>query len=337
MFQMPSPVAGLLKSALIAITAAGLALAQAPAGHARLFVADGAGAGVSVIDPAAGKVLFSVPSATPIEFAAVSSDARSLYLANSTRNAIQMADIRTAKVSRSAEISAKPACLAISPDGRRVFVCLAGEATIDVIDTAPMQRQRSIFTSAVGPVRGLYTTPDGTRMIAAGAKGLAVINVRSEKVEFTIPVAAVTALAFESGTHHVIRRLFVLTENSKSVGVIDYAERKPASPLPIGAAPSGIGVTADFRSLWVAAGDAVQGFSLPDLKKTATVALEPGLTKLACAEDTPRCFVANPATGAVSIIDTISHRESARIKSGKSPSVLVPEPVQQEATHSFDQ
>jgi len=313
--------------------------AQAPAGHARLFVADSAGGGISAIDPSGGKVLFSIPSPAPVEFAALSPDARSLYLANSSRNALQMADIRALKVTRGAELQGKPACLAVSPDGRRVFVCLAGDSAIDVVDTAPMRRERSIFTGVVGPVRGLFLTPDTTRMVAAGAKGLAVINVRSEKIEFTIPTpVASAAVAFDSDSHLVIRRLFVIGEGAKAVEVIDYPERKSAGQLATGAPPTGLAVTADRKGLWVVAGDAAQGFSLPELKKTASIPLEPGAKTIACAGDSPRCFVSNPVTGTVTILDTgnatTNAKELSRARAGKAPSVLLPEPVQPEATHS---
>jgi YVTN family beta-propeller protein len=302
------------------------------AAQSRLYVADENGNAVTVIDAQSNRVAATIPVSPGPQAVAISTDGRYLYVSSSGRNQLDAVDLRTLKVVKSAAVGLKPGCLAVSPDGRRVFLCLDGQAGLDVVDTAPMQRMRTIDFAGGGAPRNLYITPDSTRMIATGDRKLTIINVRSEKPEFTIPVdGAAEAVAIDSDKDLVIHRLFVQVAGFKGFEVIDYAARKVTEKVALPAAPSALAVTADHKTLWVAAGDSVAEFSLPDLKKIATIPADHGVAGIVCSADSRRCFVSNSGAGSgsgtVSVIATAEAKELVRIPVGKTPGrmVLTPE------------
>lgn len=109
----------------------------------------------------------------------------------------------------------------------------------------------------------------------------------------------------------------------KGFEVIDYAARKLAAKVALPAAVSALEVTPDRKSLWVASGDALTIFPLPDLKKTATVPVGRGPAAIVCSSDSKRCFISNAGDGTVSVVDAVKAKEIQRIPAGKSPGRMV--------------
>ncbi len=291
----------------------------------RLFVADKTDNTVTVIDPATNKIVSAIPVSGAPQGLAVSTDGRSLYVSGIGGN-LDVVDLRTLKATRHIVLGQKAGCIAVAPDGRRAFVCIPAGREVAVVDTAPMQRLRSINLGGDwgGAPNGLFVTPEATRMVSAGDRRLTFINIRGEKPEFFIPVEGVAeAVAFDSDKNLVIHRLFAQIAGQKSLDVIDYAARKVTEKLPLPAVPSAIAVTPDHKTLWVAVSDTLVSYSLSELKKTASVAVDRGPSAIVCASDSARCYVSNTDGGTVSVIDTRAGKEMARIPAGKAPGRMV--------------
>jgi|SRR5665213_2660889 len=155
-----------------------------------------------------------------------SPDGRRIYSTNPDKNVLEVTDPQAAKRLRTVPVGPAPAGLAVSPDGRRVFVCIGGKSEIDVIDTASLMKVKAI---PVGNApQNIYVTPDNTRMIALSGHKLSVINIRTESVEFEIPLGGVPReLSIESNDKTlVIKRLLVKESNPERVEVVDYAKRR---------------------------------------------------------------------------------------------------------------
>jgi DNA-binding beta-propeller fold protein YncE len=298
-----------------------LLLPGSPAGEPRLFVADGAGNSITAFDPVSNRIVGTIPVSASPQGLAVSNDVdltrpRRLYVSSGGKNLLDVVDLKAQKVVRSVPVGLRPGCVALSPDGRRVFVCLEGQPGIDVVDTANMQKLRTI--ELAGTARNLYITPDSTRMIAAADRKLTVINIRSEKVEFEIPVdGVVEGVAIESDKHMVIQRLFLQVAGLNGFEVMDYASRKVTGKTVLPAATSGLAVSPDQKTLWVSssASDSVAAFSLPELKKVGAVTVEHGPASIACSASA--CYVG--CAGALSVIDRQGMKELRRIPAGASP------------------
>ena len=99
-----------------------------------------------------------------------SPDGSRIYVANEAEDTLDVADFQTLKVIKKIPLSGRPNNLAISPDGRRVYVGIMeavgnNPGVADVVDTASLTKVKSIRTE--GPVHNLYVTPDGKH--ASGA------------------------------------------------------------------------------------------------------------------------------------------------------------------------
>jgi YVTN family beta-propeller protein len=167
-------------------------------------------------------------------------------------------------------------------------------------------------------MRNIYLTPDQTRMIATSAadKKLVVINVRTEQVEFEIPLSGAPGeVAIESDRNLVIERLFV--QIAGGFEVIDYKARKTSGKvaLPGGSQGRGFVVSPDHKSLWASG----VIFSLSDLKHVGSYSGGP----VAFAPEGRRAFVSDPDEDSVSVIDASSYKELARIPVGKKPGTIV--------------
>src|SRR5216683_7791392 len=108
-------------------------------------------------------------------FLALLAEGRHSYVVNPAKNALDVVDAATSKVVHSVTVGPQPAGFAVTPDERRIFVCVGGRSEIAVIDAASLTKVKTID---VGPApKNIYVTPDKTRMIATSDKKLSIINI----------------------------------------------------------------------------------------------------------------------------------------------------------------
>ena len=99
-----------------------------------------------------------------------------------------MVDLPTSKVIRRVPLGRRPNNLAITPDGRRVYVCIRGESWVDIVDTASLAVVKSVPVGRAP--HNVYCTPDGRWMIATsmGDDKLTAIDIKTETPAFEIPL-----------------------------------------------------------------------------------------------------------------------------------------------------
>ena len=286
---------------------------------ARIYVADSDDNKITVID--SGKAVGAISVSPEPQGLAASPEGRRLYVASAGRNVLDVIDRKTARLTRSVPVGPRPGNLAITPDGRRVYVSIGGRPAIDIVDTASLMKVKSIETR--GSPQGIYVTPDGTRMLVGSAGGISVINIRTEEIEFEIPVTGVPlSIAIDSDRHLAIQRLFVKIAGMDGFEIVDYASRKVTGKIPLPAS-NFVASSPDHKSLWVTAADSVTVFSLPDLKRFTTIQTGAGADAIAFEPDGKRCFVSNTAANSVSEIDTANFRTIAQIPVGRAPKQLI--------------
>jgi YVTN family beta-propeller protein len=129
----------------------------------------------------------------------------------------------------------------------------------------------------------------------------------------------------------------VQLSNLHGFAVVDYASRKVTERImlpdgPAGARPlipatfsHGLGISPDHKTLWVDSllDNSVSVFSLPELKRIATIPVGHGPDWLVFTPDGKRCYISNAGANSVSAIDTASLKETARIPVGKVPKRLI--------------
>jgi YVTN family beta-propeller protein len=118
---------------------------------------------------------------------------------------------------------------------------------------------------------------------------------------------------------------------------VDFSARRVVSRVllpdaPAGAQPliahtfsHGIGRSPDGQTLWVTSllDNSVSVYSLPDLKRLATIPVGNAPDWVTFTPDSRRCYVSNAGSDSVSAIDMTSLHELTRIPVGKVPKRLI--------------
>ena len=295
-----------------------LACASLLAAQERFYVADSGESKVTAVDGVTNRVAGEMPVSAAPQAVAVSIDGRRLFVSNEGKNAVDVVDRLTGKLVRSIPVGRRPGDVLLAPEGRKLFVAVRGMGEVQAIDTATLEKEKSIFAGK--EPGGLAVTPDRTRMIVASEADhkLSVVNIRTESVEFEIPVnGAPVAVAFENDKSLVIRHIFVVLAGGAGIEIIDYAQRKSSGHLA--GAAHGAAASPDRRTLWTTGADAVEVYALPELKKIATVPVGKGAGAILFTPDGKRVLVTSETEGTLSVIDTTAYREIARIPVGKGP------------------
>jgi len=312
-----------------------LPLAAAPV---RIYVTNSAGDNVTIIDPASDRVTGEFRVSKSPHGIAASPDGKRFYISSEAENVLDVVDRGSLRVIRSVPVGRRPNNIAITPDGRRVYVCIRSGSTVDIVDTGSLEKVKSVPVGD-GP-HNVYCTPDGKRMLATsmGDKKITVIDVRTESPEFEIPVDGIPRpVAIDPGPDGAPARLFVPLSDLHGFVVLDFAARREVGRVllpnaPAGARPliehtlaHGIGRSPDGQTLCVTSllDNSVSVYSLPDLKRLATIPVGNAPDWVTFTPDSRRCYVSNAGSDSVSAIDMTSLHELGRIPVGKMPKRLI--------------
>jgi YVTN family beta-propeller protein len=304
----------------------------------RIYVANSDDNKVTIIDPSTDKVAGEIPVSPNPHGIVPSPDGSRFYVSSESKDVLDVVDRKTSKIIRSVPIGERPNNVAITRDGKRVYVCIRGASRVDIVDTASLEKVGSVEVGK-GP-HNVYRTPDGKHMIATSMdeNKLTVIDINTEKAEFSIPMGGVPrTLVIEAEPDQSIRRLFVQLSNLHGFAVVDYAARKVVDKVllpdaPPGARPlipatfsHGIGISPDRKRLWVNSllDNSVSVFSLPDLKRIATIPVGRGPDWLTFTPDGQRCYISNAGSNSVSSIDAVNLKELTKIPVGKVPKRII--------------
>ena len=161
----------------------GLATATLGAATVRIIQTNAAGDSVMLIDPDTNKVVGEIKDVEVNHGAAVAPDGRYFYITNEADATLDVADAKTLKVIKKIPLTNHPNNVAVSKDGKRVYVAIvAGAGAIDVIDSATLTRAKSIRTE--GGIHNTYVTPDGKFVVCGSIPGkrITVIDQKTEEI-----------------------------------------------------------------------------------------------------------------------------------------------------------
>lgn len=302
----------------------------------RIIQTNSAGDNIHIIDPATNKVVGIIDGIEVSHGAAVAPDGSHYYFSNEAESTLDVVDQKTLKVTKSIPLSGHPNNIAISKDGRRVYVSIAtAPGAVDVIDTTSMENVKSIPVK--GAVHNTYVTPDGKYVVSGSipSRTVTVIDAQSETPVWSLVMdLGIRPMAFATNPDGTTKWIFVQLTGFNGFAVIDFATHKEINriklpTLPPGKAPflqggnesHGLAVTSDGKTLVVNSrlNSAVYLYSLPDLKLlgSADVGLAPDWVTL--TPDGKKAYVANAGSNSVSVVDIRSMKEITRIPVGQVP------------------
>jgi YVTN family beta-propeller protein len=313
-----------------------------PALHAqtrtvRIVQTNAAGDNVHLIDPATNRVVHVI-SGIPIAHGVTSNpDGSALYFSNEVGRTLDVVPTATLTVAKRIPLSGRPNNVAISPDGRKLYVAIRElGAFVDVIDLAAGKVVKSIPTA--GGVHNVYVTPDGEHVVAGmiAARTLTVIDARTDNPLWSMEFdGGVRPIAFEKGGDGSTARMFVQISDFHGFYVVDFAKRtvvqKVTMPeLPVtrvnddglqGSPGHGLAVAPDGSMLWSTSkpNNHVYAWRLPDLSFVGGVEVGSHPDWLTMTPDGRYLYSANAGSNDVSVIDTKAMKEVARIEVGQVP------------------
>lgn len=309
-----------------------------PAG--RLFVTNEMSGDLTVIDTATRSVLTTIPLGKRPRGIRVSSDGSTLYVALSgssiappgtdesklpppdrKADGIGVVDVQQGKLIRVIPAGTDPEQLAISQDGRLLFVANEDAGQASVIEVS---NGRLVGTVPVGgEPEGVDLRPDGKVVYVTSEEDnqVAVIDTTSLKLVTTFdagPRPRSTGFLPDSS------RAYVSAENGSSVIVADAMNHKVIQTIRLAGEmvrPMGIAPSADGRYVFVSTGRGKSVVIIDTATNEATGAVEVGERPwgIAVSPDGRTVFTANGPSNDVSFVDVAGRRVIAKVKVGDRP------------------
>jgi YVTN family beta-propeller protein len=306
------------------------------AGTVRIIQTNSAGDDVSIIDPAVNKVVGTIHGIEVNHGAAAAPDGSRYYITNEGRSTLDVVDSKTLEITRSIPLSGHPNNLAISKDGRRVYISIAvAPGAVDVIDTASLQRVKSIPVK--GALHNTYVTPDGKFVVTGSIAGkmITVIDQKTEEPVWTFPMdLGIRPMAFLTNPDGSTHWVFVQLTGFNGFAVVDFDSHKEINRIKLPDLPAGkstykwggneshgMAVTSDEKTLIVNSrlNSSIYFYSLPDLKCIGSTEVGRSPDWITLTPDGKKAYVANAASNSVSVVDVKSMKEITRIPVGEVP------------------
>jgi PQQ-dependent catabolism-associated beta-propeller protein len=246
---------------------------------------------------------------------AVSPDGKRIYVAvswwrdgrraRSGNESIVALDAKTLGVVARYPAGTDPECVAVSPDGQRLYLSNedAGTATIVDVRTA---RARATLVVGTEP-EGVTASPDGkwVYVTAETSNVLTVIDAKQEKTAANILVdPRPRAVIFTRDA----TRAWATAEIGGTVMLIDVKQRRIVQriKLPAGNKPVGLVLSPDEKTLYVATGRG-NGVAVIDTASARLLAAIPTGQRvwgIAISPDGRKVYAANSLSNSISVIDT---------------------------------
>jgi YVTN family beta-propeller protein len=303
----------------------------------RIVQTNSAGDNISLIDPVTNKVVAEITGIEVNHGAAVAPDGSRFFFSNEADHTLDVVNGKTLEVAKKITLSGRPNNIAISKDGRHVYVAIvSGSGAVDVIDALSLNRIKSIATR--GGVHNTFVTPDGKYVVAGSivGKNFTVIDGKTEEPVWSLPFdAGVRPMAFEKKADGSTRRVFVQLSDFHGFAIVDFDTQRETGRITLpdvpvaqrhteglqGSPSHGIGVAPDGKTLWVNSkmNSHVYAYSLPDLKLLGGVHVGDHPDWLTFTPDSKSVYVANAGSNSVSVVDVASRKEVTRIPVGQVP------------------
>lgn len=311
--------------------------AAPPKLKARILQTNYAGDNISIIDPVTNTVVGNITGIELGHGVAVAPDGSHIYVSDEAEETLDVVDGKTFEVTSRIPLDGHPNNIAITKNGRRVFIALLGDkGGLDVVDTATGKLAKRIDTGST--VHNPYLSPDGRYVLAGSqtAKNITVVDTETESPVWSVNMGlGVRPLTMSANPDGSSKWIFAQLTGFNGFAVVDFATHKEINRIKLpditpgkklfpggGEVSHGMAVTKDQKTLLVASrvNTAVYSYSLPDLKLLGTTELGgkgPGWMTL--SPDSKTVYIANAVTNDVSVIDIASMKEISLIKVGYTP------------------
>jgi YVTN family beta-propeller protein len=311
-----------LLALVVAVATAG---AQVPAGP-KVYVGNFKDNTVSVIDPAGGTVVATVPVVAGPHGMAVSPDGRTVYVSGDASSGVSVIDTATDRVTHTIEVGKAPHGVTLTPDGKFLLVGVYGDDRVAIVDTASRQ---VVAMVPVGKPHNIAVRPDGKLAYVGsqepGKFALAVVDLSTRGLVRSIPLERAPR-GVDAGYDG--KAVYVTLAGASAVYVVDPATDKIAAEIPTGVSPH----LAQFNRGAPAGVAVVQGpgelFLFDPAKNVGLRSIAVGKQPhwVAASGDGKQAYVTNEGSNDLTVIDLATGRTTT-IPVGNAPRKVVAQPV----------
>ena len=159
---------------------------------------------------------------------------------------VQVVDTKSGTVLAQADTGGRATGVAVSPDGRRLYVINGWTGAITVVDPETGAILDRIFTQV--PLTHAAMRPDGQRLYVSASGGVAVVDPENFRL-----VAAVKVPGQPQGlaVHPNNQILYVANAQDGTVGIVDTATAFQTSTIQVGGLPQFLAISPDGKRLYV--------------------------------------------------------------------------------------
>jgi YVTN family beta-propeller protein len=305
-----------------------------------VFVENSKSGDISVIDNASLKVVGTIPLGLSPDDIVSSPDGSALYVSRivrgenghpSGKGEVVAINPTAQSILWRAPLNGVPNHVAVSPDGKRVYVTIVSTSYVDIVDVA-----RHVVVDSVDVGIGPHDV-----LFSADGKHVYVGLIRGNKVTIfdATTHAIIRQIPFGAGVRPIAltrdeKRLFVQLSYLDGFVVVDPATGETIRQIQMPLAPGrtrpdsmpvtadhGLRITADGR--YLIANSSVSNlaaiYALPGLSLVGTIPVGTDPNWVTLSPDGKRFYVSNRGSDDVSVIDIATRREVARIKVGQYP------------------
>lgn len=302
-------------------------------GKVLIIQTNSAGDSVHIIDAATNKIVAEVPGIERAHGAQAAPDGAWFYVSNEADNTVDVVSVKTMTVTKKIPLSGHPNNLAITPDGRKLYVAIAqAPGAVDVVDAIKQTKLRTI--SVHGGVHNTYVTPDGKYAVAGmiGARNITVIDTKTDMPVWTTYFdLGIRPMTFDVNPDGSTRRIYAQLSEFNGFAVVDFQTRKEVARIKFPEVPEnqrteghggntshGIGVTADNRTLVAnsSINSIVYLYSLPDLKLIGEVKVGHSPNWVTLTPDGKFAYISLAGANSVAVIDVKAAKLVTEIKTG---------------------
>ena len=313
-------------------------VAPAAAGSkARVFQTNAAGDDVHVIDPATNKVVGVIHDIEVPHGVVIAPDGSKIYVTQEPTKTLDVVDAKTLTVTKRIPLSGRPNNLAVTNDGRQVYVGIAqSPGAVDVIDTATLTNVKSIPVK--GAVHNVYVTPDSKYAVSGSVVSsvISIIDTSTNEVVWSVKLSSgIRPMAFLKNEDGSTKAIIAQLSNFHGFVVVDFATHAEIKRITLpdvpdqekvteglqGSPSHGLAITPDGKVLWATSKwyDYVAAYSIPDFKllKVVPVGLHPEW--LTIPPDGKDLYVAVAGKDATVVVDNRTMKVVASIPVGYVP------------------